>query len=259
MKRSIATAFLFGLLAAGTLAAAESPFDGTWKLNQAKSNLTGDTMTFTDEGGGTIRHSFLGLSNTFKTDGKSYPTALGNTAVWKQLDASTWQVTYTKGERVINVDTMKVSADGKTLNIQSKGPKPSGGSFDDTIVYVRTSGQSGLIGTWKSKDVKLSAPGLLEIKTSGADGITLKNPEYQASCDARFDGKDYPLMGPTVPEAVTLSFTRTGPNTFTMLSKLKGKDVVTEKYTVSADGKTLTNVSTPVAVNEPQTFVFDKQ
>jgi hypothetical protein len=259
MRRSIATAFLSGFLVAGTLAAAESPFAGTWKLNQAKSNLTGDTMTFADEGGGTIRHSFTGLSNTFKTDGKSYSTAFGNTAVWKQLDANTWQATYSKGERVINVDTMKVSADGKTLNIQSKGPKPTGGSFDDTSVYVRTSGQSGLIGTWKSKDVKLSAPGLLEIKTSGADGITLKNPEYQASCDAKFDGTDYPVTGPTVAEAFTLSFTRAGPNTFTMQSKLKGKHLSTEKYTVSADRKTLTLVSTPVAVDEPQTWVFDKQ
>ncbi len=259
MRVSITTFCLFVLLGAGSLAAAENPFAGTWKLNQAKSHLTGDTMKFADAGSGAIRLSAGGVSYTFKTDGKAFTTPYGNTAAWKQLDGSTWETTYKKGERVLSVDTSKLSADGKTMNIESKGTKPNGEKFVATSVYSRIEGQSGLLGTWKSKEVKMNSPAILEMKPSGADGMAINFPDFQATCDAKFDGKDYPATGPTVADSLTVALTRTGPHSFTMLVKMKGKPLATDKLSVSADGKTLTDVSTPVAVHEPVTLVYEKQ
>lgn len=110
-----------------------------------------------------------------------YPMPYGTTAAWKQLDGSSWETTYKKGERVLSVDTSKLSADGKTMNIESKGTKPNGEKFDVTSVYVRIAGQSGLLGTWKSKEVKLSSPAVLEMKLSGADGMAVNFPDFQAT------------------------------------------------------------------------------
>ena len=105
----------------------------------------------------------------------------------------------------------------------------------------------------------MSAPAVFELKASGTDGIALNIPDYQATCDAKFDGKDYPATGPTMADALTLALTRTGPRSFKMLTKMKGKPLATDIFTVSADGKTLTDVSTPVAVHEPQTYVYERQ
>jgi len=259
MKLAIATVCLFALFGAFGLAGEESPFAGTWKLNQAKSHLTGDTMKFTDAGSGAVRMTAGGLSYTFKIDGKAYPTPYDTTVAWKQLDGSAWELTIKKGDKVLETDTCKLSSDGKTINFESKGTKPDGESFDDTSVYERTAGQSGLLGTWKSKQVNMSAPAVLEMKASGADGMAVSFPDYQATCDARFDGKDYPATGPTMPDALTLALTRTGPHSFRMLTKMKGKPVATDTFSISADGKTLTDVSTPVAVHEPQTYVYERQ
>jgi hypothetical protein len=52
-----------------------------------------------------------------------------------------------------------------------------------------------LPGKWKTKNVKSSSPDILEFAASGPDGLTLRSVDYQATCDARFDGKDYPLTG----------------------------------------------------------------
>jgi hypothetical protein len=260
MKPSNATLCLFALLGTGSLAAAANPFDGIWKLDQQKSHLTGDTMTFADAGSGTIKFSALGMSYTFKTDGKEYPALFGNTAAWKQVDKSTWEETiYKKSGTVLSTDTLKLSADGRTLTVESKGTKPSGESFDNTSIYQRMSGQGRLVGTWKSKAVKISSPATLKFKTSGENGMTLNIPDFKATCEAKFDGKDYPATGPTVPDGLTLALTRTGPHSFRMVQKLKGKPLFTDRFTVSADGKSMTDLSRPVAVNEPATLVYEKQ
>jgi hypothetical protein len=44
-----------------------------------------------------------------------------------------------------------------------------------------------------------------------------------------------------------------------MVQKDKGKPLGTSKYTVSTDRKTLTEVYTPAAVNEPVAAVYERQ
>src|ERR1017187_5694172 len=136
MKISVATVCLFALLGAAGSVAAENPFASTWKLNPAKSHLTGDTMEFAEAGSGAIRSTAGAISSTFKTDGTAYSMGEGSgfTAAWKQLGADAWEVTFKKDETVASVDTWKLSPDGKTINIESKGTKPNGENFDDTSV-----------------------------------------------------------------------------------------------------------------------------
>jgi hypothetical protein len=216
-------------------------------------------MEFADAGSGVIRSTADYISYTFKTDGKAYPMGGGFTVAWKQLDANAWEATYKKGEKVTNVDTWKLSPDGKTINVESKGTKPNGESFDDTFVYERIAGQSGLLGTWKSTEVKASFGVLVEIKASGTDGVTLSVPDFQVRCDAKFDGKDCPATGPTIGDAITVALMRTGPRSFKMLMKGGGEPLETDTYTVSADGKTMATVSMPVGAHASQTAIYERQ
>jgi hypothetical protein len=261
MAIRIARLCLFVLLVGTglTAAAAENPFAGTWKLNPAKSKFTGDTMKFAQTPSGRIRFSASGLSYTFKTDGKEYPDVFGGLVTWKQLDDHTWQATYKLKGTLISTDTSALSADGKTMTVVSRGTRPNGQSFEDTTVYERISGNAGLLGKWKDKEVKISAPTTFQIASAGADSIAFTFVDFKANCKAGFDGKDYPLTGPTVPSGVTLTLKNTAPRSLEILSKQHGKPLFKNIYTLSEDGRTLTAAGRPVAVDEPYTAVYERK
>lgn len=99
---------------------------------------------------------------------------------------------------------------------------------------------AGLAGKWKTKNVQTSAPTVLELASSGSDGLAVTIPDFKISADVKFDGKDYPAVGPGLPAGLTLAIQRTGPRSFDMTEKQNGKPLFKLSFTVSADGKTLT-------------------
>jgi hypothetical protein len=259
MAIRIATLCLLVLVSGVGLTAAENPFAGTWKLNPAKSKFTGDTMKFAQTPSGRVRFSASGLSYTFKTDGKEYPGPVGDLVSWKQVDDHTWQTTYKLKGTLISTDTSTLSSDGKTMTVISRGTRPNGQSFEDTTLYERISGNAGLLGKWKDKEVKISAPFTLHIASAGVDGLAFTFVDFKATCKARFDEKDHPVTGPTVPPGLSLTLKRTGPRSLELLSKQHGKPLFKNIYTLSDDGHTLTAAGRPVAVDEPYTFVYERE
>jgi len=247
------------LLAAGAIAAGDLPYAGKWKMNQAKSDFKGTTMTYSQTATGEMEYNADGLSYKFKTDGKEYPAVFGMTATWKQIDPVTFETVDKMNGKVISTDTTKISADGKSMTVESKGTKPNGESFDDTVAFQRVSGGPGMAGKWKTAQVKVGSPGVMEFSAAGSDGLTLTLSDYQATCTAKFDGKDYPATGPQVPPGFTLAIRKTGARSFEMIEKDHGKDLYKVEYTVSADGKTLTEIGGATATNEKIKVVYDRQ
>ncbi|HYK36882.1 hypothetical protein [Alloacidobacterium sp.] len=244
------------LLTASALA--QSPLAGTWKFNQEKSKITGDTMHFAPAPGDAVKFTSGGMSYTFKLDGSDTTTSMGNTAQWTKVDDNTWQAVLKKGSTLLSTDTLKLSADGKTLEYTAQGTKPNGDSFNDTSTYARTSGTKGFLGSWRNTKTTLSSPTGYEIKDNGDGSLTWALPDLKATVTLKTDGTEATPTGPTVPDGLTLSLTKTGPRNFTLIEKLKGKPIYKGKQTVSADGKTLTEEGSSVGVNEPTTAVYDK-
>src|ERR1051325_741452 len=81
----------------GVMMAADSPFIGKWKLNPAKSQFAGTTMTIDLLPSGEMQMTAEGQSYKFKIDSKEYPAFLGMTASWKQVDPNTWETIYKQG------------------------------------------------------------------------------------------------------------------------------------------------------------------
>jgi hypothetical protein len=254
----------YGLLAGVALllswpAFADSPFDGTWKLNTSKSHLEGDTMTYADAGSGSLKYTDSDQTYTFKPDGTSFTTPFGTERTFTKTGDDSYTATSKRGGVLLRTTTIKVSSDGKTLSEESKGTKPNGDNFDDTFTYVRITPGTGLIGGWKSTEVKLSSPNSLTIQSDASDGVTLTLSAIKATCQAKWDGKDYPTNGPTVPDGLTLAVSKTGPSSFKLVQKVKGKVLEFAHYRLAKDGKTLTMKGTNGMGKEPFTQVYDKQ
>ena len=244
---------------AGAGALADSPFDGTWNLNTAKSQLAGDTMTFEDAGSGTLKYADSSQTYTFKTDGSSFTTPLGTERTFKKSADGSYTTTNKRNGTLLSTSTWKISADGNTLKIESKGTKPNGDTFENSTSYARSSPGSGLLGEWKSTKVKLSSPNSLTIQTDSANGVTLTISAIKATCQAKWDGKDYPPIGPTVADGLVLALTKTGPQSFKLEQKMKTKVLFIFHYHVAADGKTMTAKGTNGQGKEPFTEVYEKQ
>jgi hypothetical protein len=250
---------LFMLTASAFAAFAQSPLVGKWKFNPEKSQLTGDVIRFASTPDGGMEYTAEGRSYTFKTDGKEYTTPTDAKVTWKKVDDHTWQSAAERNGTALGTRTWIVSPDGNTLTVEDKGTTPSGQPFDDTSIYTRAGSGTGLEGSWKNTKAAVNEAIIMDVAPSGSDGLKWSFPSMKATADVKTDGKDYPAEGPTVPNGLTLALSSTGPRSFHMVEKMKGTPLSYTDYTVSEDGATLTDVSTPAKTHEPITEVWDKQ
>jgi hypothetical protein len=250
---------MLAILCCCALASAQSAFVGSWKLNQAKSHLTGDTVTYSATADGAIKETSAAGSFTFKTDGRPYTTPFDSTVTWKQTGPSTWNTEDRHNDMLLSTNMIQVSGDGKTMTVVSTGTNPDGKGFHDTEVLTRIEGSNGLMGTWKSEKVKSSTSPMMEFAANGPDGIAWILPEIKAKLDLTFDGKDVAPVGPTVPAGLTISATKNSARSFNFVEKMNGKALFKGTLTVSKDGKTLTNVSSAVQESNKRTAVYDKE
>ncbi len=244
------------LAGAASSAASAASFSGTWKLNLAKSRLSGQTVTVEKTASGKYHFDSEGFAYDFDLTGKEYPTPDGGTTSWKAVDAATWEATNRMHGKV--VASFQLSLNRDTIVSVVKMTKPDGSAAEETATYTRVSGGPGFLGKWMSKDVK-GASTTLELFTDASNHITLKYPEFQTVCNGSFDGKDYVLMTAGAASKQTASFEKTGANSFRMTTKMGGKPLYIDVITVSADGKVLTDDGNAVSANEPVKSVYDRQ
>lgn len=142
-------------LAAGTSVLAQGNSSvGTWKLNLTKSKYTpgpaprsttlridaagmGRVITTVDAvaGDGSVQH----WTYSGGYDGKDSPITgnnpNGDTVSRKRVNPSTTETTFRKAGKITLVNTVVVSADGKTLTVTAKGTDPQGRTVDNLQVY----------------------------------------------------------------------------------------------------------------------------
>ncbi len=246
------------MLATAGTALAESPFAGKWKLDPAQSKLTGDTIRFAIAGD-ELTYVAAGHTTKAKLDGSPTKTWSGAEESWKKVDDNTYESHETQNGVDLGTDTWTLSPGGKTLKVESKGTQPDGSSRDDVFEYTRVSGTHGLAGSWKGTKTKMNEEQTYEIAENGSDGLTWNIPAIKGVLDAKFDGKDYAPVGPTVPKGLTIALVKASPRTLKMTEKINGEVTLHSTMTVSADGKKMTEVGSPAKTNEPFTEVWVKQ
>ena len=150
---------VFGVVAFGVavnLFAADDPFNGTWKLNAAKSKVTpgpgpqNETVTVTGENGThtvslqvkTPEGETIEGSYTAKDDGTLAPltgSPVADMISVRKISDRTVERRLMKAGKTVGQDRDTVSPDGKTLTVTGSGLNPKGLKEKYTAVFEKQS------------------------------------------------------------------------------------------------------------------------
>jgi hypothetical protein len=155
---SIAAAALFAA-ATQHAQASDSAYDGTWKIDVAKSKLTGATFTYASSPAGKIRYSNgSSASYVFACDGKPYPTIPGETVTCSKGGETGYSLAYSTKGKLEGTEIDTVSGGGKMLTIVNHDVYANGKTGTTTTQYVRVGAGTGPIGEWRSAKTHSSSP-----------------------------------------------------------------------------------------------------
>jgi hypothetical protein len=255
MLAALRSGVAVALVVSGVAVAADAPYVGKWKFNGAKSQLSGSTYSIESAPGGMFQFDMQGFAYNFKTDGKEYAAPDGSMNTWTATSPTQWDGVSKLNGKVVATYSVVVKGNAASLKIGMK--RPDGTSMDVLSSYARVSGGPGMVGKWRSTDVKPPAV-MVDIAANG-DGISWKDDTGYAF-SGKFDGKDNAPGGTMTGSKFTLALRKIDDRSFEMTTKIDGKPFAVDTFTVSADGKTLTDTSVPTnAKSEVTKFVYDKQ
>lgn len=235
--------------------AADDSFVGKWKLNASKSRFP-DTMKVAAAGSNKYTFDFgSGQTETIMTDGSDQPGIFGTTFAVTVEGADTWKVVRKKDGQELLTAIWKLSEDGKTLSDAYR--QSDGVSMD--YVYEREMPGSGFAATWNSVSEKMNSPYGLEIRPYEGDGLAFAFSTEKEPRNVKFDGKDYPVVGPDVRPGAVCSGRRMNERGVEFTYKREGKVRETRQADLSADGKFLTMTVKRADQEKANVLVFERE
>ncbi|MGO8788647.1 MAG: hypothetical protein ACLQVL_14880 [Terriglobia bacterium] len=249
---------LAGCLMTGTLWAADNPFVGDWKLNPARSKLT-DVMKVKSAGANKYAFNFGGGPETIVPDGTDQPGISGTTLSVSVEGPDSWKVIRKRDGRMLITANWTLSQNGKTLTDDFTGINPNGSTYNLKYVYKRTGAGSGFTGEWVSTSETVNSVFVLQVRPYEDEGLSFIVPSTEDTRNVKFDGKDYPNLGPNVTPGSTSSIRRVNEHTLEMTYKINGTVRYTQKIELSSDLKTLTVTRLIAGETEPNIRVFERQ
>ena len=264
MKFTPRTFLAIGLLAISTTFAtcvswaANDPFVGDWKLNPSRSKLT-DVMKVESLGSNKYAFNFGGGPEIIVLDGTDQPGGFGSTLSVAVEESGNWKVIRKRNGRMLLSAIWNLSEDGSALTDHFTGFNPDGSTYSLDYVYTRKAGGSGFEGEWVSTSETVNSVVLMQVRPYKGDGLTFIDPSAQVTRNVKFDGKDYPNLGPNVTPGSTSSLRRVNERTMEMTYKINGKLLYTQQIELSSDSNTLTTTRHIVGESETNIRVFERQ
>ena len=254
---------LFVLLLVPVLGWAQSPFDGTWKIDLNKTKLP-------------KKPDVLLLQNgMFDCKTCAPPINVKADGQFQKLSGSPYadmvKVTVVD-DRHVNSESQRdgkpngslkrsVSEEGNTMTVEwTYYGNPTGGPVSGTNTMTRVAkgpaGSNAISGSWREakSDVATADALIFTFKGSG-DSLSYSTPTGQ-SYDAKLDGKDAPYVGD--PGTTSVSLRRVG-DSIEETDKRDGKVASVAKMTVAPDGKTMTILVDDKLQGTTATYKAEKQ
>ena len=246
-------------LAQGTVPS--SAWNGTWKLNQAKSKLTGDTFTLAalPNGGFHLSTPSHSLDRDYPCDGTDYPVIADRTGTCKKIDDRHYEMAGKVAGKPEWHGTSVVSEDGRYLTNTAYEHRPDGTDDTNVNTYERVGKGTGRAGTWRSVKSTESVPDSMTIRVTG-DTMRTESPAYKMVTTAKREGSAAKFEGPMAPAGMTMNFKADSPTKLHYAQILNGKPAWEGTETLSADGKTLVQEEWETgSPAEKQKYVYEKQ
>ena len=263
IKRFLVCAlFSTAALCAPTFTQAQSPFDGTWRLDMSQAKFSPKPLvSYLSQGW----YHCVSCTPAFdvQADGQDHPVAgqpydsISVTVV----DPRTLSFVTHKAGKIYYEQTRTASADGKTLTVKTtvhpmNSDQPVNSEATAKRVGIAPAGVHATSGNWQMLKMTTSENDTLFTYKTNGEEITMTEPTGE-SYTAKFDGADYPAKGSVSYNAVSLK--RINPNSFEETDKRDGKVVDVSTVTVAAGGKTMTIVDTAQPSGRTSTFTAKKQ
>jgi hypothetical protein len=245
-------------LGAAALRAANDPFVGEWKLNPSRSKLT-DEMKVESAGANRYAFDFGGGKETIMVDGTDQPGIFGTTLSVTVEGPDSWKVIRKKDGRMLVTASWELSKDGNTLTDNYTGFEPNGSTSRLHYVYKRTTPGSGFAGTWVSTSETVNSAYVLQVRPYEGDGLSFVDTSRGETKNFKFDGQDYPNLGPNAAPGSASSIRRVNERALEITDKINGRIMDTRELEISSDLKTLTITVHIVGRSEPSIRVFDRQ
>ena len=235
---------LFVLLLVPVLGWAQSPFDGTWKVDLSKTKLPKKPDVFLLQNG-TYECKSCNPPVSVKADG-TFQAISGDPyrdmLMVKAVDDKHVEMASQKGGKDVSKATRTVSDDGNSMTIAwTYYGNPTGGPVSGTDHMKRVAkgpaGANAISGSWRDEKADVATADALTFSfKSGGDSLSYSTPTGQ-SYTAKVDGTDAPYVGD--PGTTSVSLKRIG-DSIEETDKRDGKVITVAKLTVAADGKTMT-------------------
>lgn len=191
------------LTAISAPALADSPFDGTWKVDLSGGSLPREPVRFLIKDG-MFTCSTCGPEYTIRADGADQPVRGHrdyDTVALKLVDDHTIQETDKMNGKTVTTSTMTVSPDGKTAHFEFKAGSsnskagPVTGKGTEKLVAAGRAGSHAASGSWMITSMhSFSENGLTVTYRTEGDKLTMTTRTGQ-SYTARTDGTVAPFKG----------------------------------------------------------------
>jgi hypothetical protein len=242
---------------------AQSPFDGTWKTDMAKSKFDPKPYVFSVNKGMYDCESCAPKISNVKADGQDQAVSgqTFDTIAVKVVSPNEIEVITKKGGKPASDATRTVSADDKMLtiagtNYPADGSKPFKSEAKFTRVAAGPAGSNKTSGSWRVQHVSEDTAGVTSTWKVAGDAVSMSTPTGE-SWQAKMGGGESPVKGIYANE--TVSVKKLGPREMEVSYMRDGKPYIIDKLTVAADGKKMTTVSENKWTGRTSTFTDEKQ
>lgn len=214
-------------------------WDGTWRLNVAKSHLGGPTFTIAILPGQAFKITTRNISYTLICDGRYRPVTGQRSLACMKGSLVTMDVSEKDGGRLVNTVHREVSADGESLTQTITALEEHGPGKSIQKSFIRSSKPSGLAGEWiDPKEVDRQPQVFVTGLKEGF--FHLSFPMQKQYADVKLGGMEAPIHGTYNGARATLSLKAETAQRLVTTEKLNGVVVKTGMLILSSDGRSIT-------------------
>lgn len=242
--RRLSCALMLATILLPLLAAAQSPFDGTWKVDMNKVDFPKRPDVYLLQNGMysckscVPSYEITANGEDQKVSGHPYY----DTVAIKVINDHEVEETDKKDGKTVATSKMMVSPDDKTMTFEftdssNTNAAPVTGKGEATRVAKGPAGANAISGSWRTMKMENLSDNAITwtYKVSG-DELTMTSPTGQ-SYTAKMDGTEAPMKGD--PGVSNVSVKKMGANTIEETDKRDGKVIGVAKSTVSHNGKSM--------------------